>query len=114
MELCIFCKILKKEIPAKIVSEDEISLAFEDINPQAPVHILIIPKKHYSSLIDIPQEEKSLLGHLMIKAREIAKEKGLEKTGYRLVLNTGKDAGQAVFHIHLHLLGGREMSWPPG
>jgi len=114
MELCIFCKIIKKEMPAKIVAEDEFSLAFEDINPQAPVHILIIPKKHYSSLIDIPEEERSLLGHLMIKAREIAKEKGLEKTGYRLVLNTGKDAGQAVFHIHLHLLGGREMSWPPG
>ena len=114
MELCIFCKIIKKEMPAKIVAEDELSLAFEDINPQAPVHILIIPKKHYSSLIDIPEEERSLLGHLIIKAREIAKEKGLEKTGYRLVLNTGKDAGQAVFHIHLHLLGGREMSWPPG
>ncbi|MCP2605045.1 histidine triad nucleotide-binding protein [Candidatus Aminicenantes bacterium AH-873-B07] len=114
MELCIFCKILKKEIPGKIVTEDELSLAFEDINPQAPIHILIIPKKHYTSLIDIPEEEKSLLGHLMIKAREIAREKGLEKTGYRLVLNTGKDAGQAVFHIHLHLLGGREMGWPPG
>ncbi|MFQ6082893.1 MAG: histidine triad nucleotide-binding protein [Candidatus Aminicenantia bacterium] len=114
MEDCLFCKIVNKQLPSKIVLEDELSIAFEDINPQTPIHILIIPKTHYSSLNEIPEDEKSLLGHLIIKAKEIASQKGIDEKGYRLVLNTGKESGQAVFHIHLHLLGGRPMGWPPG
>ncbi len=111
---CLFCKIVAGEIPAKMVYEDDTILAFEDIGPQAPTHILIIPKQHFASLKDVPGTEKDLLGQILLKAKEIAREKGLEDSGYRVVLNTGRDAGQAVFHIHFHLLGGRRMSWPPG
>lgn len=114
MENCIFCKIIKREIPTDFVFEDENIIAFNDINPQAPIHILLIPKKHFASLNDIPEEKKEVLSDLLLKARQIAKEKGIARTGYRLVLNTAKDSGQEVFHIHLHLLGGRRMSWPPG
>ncbi len=114
MENCIFCKIIKREIPSDFVFEDENIIAFNDINPQAPIHILLIPKKHFASLNDIPEEKKEVLSDLLLKARQIAKEKGIARTGYRLVLNTAKDSGQEVFHIHLHLLGGRRMSWPPG
>lgn len=114
MENCIFCKIIKREIPTDFVFEDENIIVFNDINPQAPIHILLIPKKHFASLNDIPEEKKEVLSDLLLKARQIAKEKGIARTGYRLVLNTAKDSGQEVFHIHLHLLGGRRMSWPPG
>ena len=114
MENCIFCKIIKRKIPSSIVFEDEKIVAFNDINPQAPVHLLIIPKEHYASLNDLPQEKKGILSDLLLKARQIAKEKGIAQTGYRLVLNTERDSGQAVFHLHLHLLGGRRMKWPPG
>lgn len=114
MKDCIFCKIIKREIPSNIVFEDENIVAFNDINPQAPIHVLIIPKEHFASLNNIPEEKKESLSNLLLKARQIAKEKGIAKTGYRLVLNTEKDSGQDVFHIHLHLLGGRRMSWPPG
>lgn len=114
MENCIFCKIIKRKIPSSIVFEDEKIVAFNDINPQAPVHLLIIPKEHYASLNDLPQEKKGILSDLLLKARQIAKEKGIAQTGYRLVLNTERDSGQEVFHIHLHLLGGRRMNWPPG
>jgi len=114
MENCIFCKIINREIPSDIVFEDENIVAFNDINPQAPIHILLIPKEHFASLNDIPEEKRESLSDLLLKARQIAKEKGIAKTGYRLVLNTAKDSGQEVFHIHLHLLGGRRMSWPPG
>jgi histidine triad (HIT) family protein len=114
MEGCLFCKIVKKEIPSGIVFENDKLLAFEDINPQAPTHILIIPKEHFASLKEIPEEKKDLLAELLVAARQIAKEKGLSEQGYRIVLNTGKESGQAVFHIHFHLLGGRQMTWPPG
>lgn len=111
---CIFCKIINKEIPATIVFEDDKILAFEDIHPQAPVHILIITKDHHGSLNALPEESKGILGHILVKAREIAEEKGIKRRGYRLVLNTEKESGQDVFHIHFHLLGGRPMTWPPG
>lgn len=111
---CLFCKILKKEIPAKIVHEDEVCIAFEDLNPQAPVHILLIPRKHIRGLDGAVAEDASALGHLLLTAANIASEKGFAGSGYRTVFNTGAGAGQTVFHIHLHLLGGRSFSWPPG
>ena len=114
MEDCIFCKIIRKEIPASIVYEDERMIAFDDINPQAPVHVLLIPKEHFPSLNEIPEEKKVVLSHLLLKARDIAREKGIGKRGYRIVLNTARESGQDVLHIHFHLLGGRQMSWPPG
>jgi len=114
MEDCIFCKIINKEIPASMVFEDEIMIAFNDINPQAPIHILLIPREHFSSLNEIPEEKKDILSHILLKARQIAQEKGIAEKGYRIVLNTAKDSGQEVFHMHLHLLGGRRMHWPPG
>ncbi len=114
MEDCIFCKIISKKIPASIVFEDEKIIAFNDINPQAPLHILLIPREHFASLKDIPEEKKNILSHLLLRARQIAQEKEIAEKGYRIVLNTEKDSGQEVFHIHLHLLGGRRMHWPPG
>ncbi len=114
MEECIFCKIANKHIPSSIVYEDDQMLAFNDINPQAPIHILLIPKEHFASLNDIPEEKKGLLSELLLRARQIAEEQGIAQSGYRVVLNTQKDSGQEVFHIHFHLLGGRRMSWPPG
>ncbi len=113
MEDCVFCKIVKGEIPAKKVYEDENYLAFHDIDPQAPVHILVIPKKHIESLDEAGEKERSLLGGLLLVAKKVAKDMKLEK-GYRLVINTGPDGGQAVFHLHIHLLGGRALAWPPG
>lgn len=114
MDECIFCKIINKEIPSKIVYEDKDILAFKDINPQAPTHILLIPREHFASLNAIPEEKKEILSSLLLKARQIAEEKGIAQSGYRIVLNTERDSGQEVFHIHLHLLGGRRMRWPPG
>jgi histidine triad (HIT) family protein len=114
MSDCIFCLIATKKIPAKIAYEDDLILAFEDISPKAPTHILIIPKDHFPSLNDIPAEKAGLLSHIFLRARQLAAEKGLAATGFRLVLNTGRDAGQEVFHLHFHLLGGRKMTWPPG
>jgi histidine triad (HIT) family protein len=114
MDECIFCKIVNKEIPAKVVYEDDRILAFDDINPQAPVHVLLIPKEHFASLNDIPEEKKDLLGHILSKARQVALEKEVKESGYRIVLNTGRDSGQDVFHIHFHVFGGRRMTWPPG
>jgi histidine triad (HIT) family protein len=114
MSDCLFCKISAKKIPAKIIHEDTDVLAFEDINPQAPVHILIIPQKHISTALEITDEDEGLMGHLFLVAAKIAKEKGIDERGFRLVINTNADAGQAVYHIHLHLLGGRHMHWPPG
>ena len=110
---CLFCRIVAGEIPAKRVHEDELSLAFADINPQAPTHLLIIPKQHIASQAHAGQEHGRLLGHLMVVAAEIAGKVGLDR-GYRVVINTGDDGGQTVGHLHLHLLGGRQMSWPPG
>jgi histidine triad (HIT) family protein len=114
MNECIFCKIVNKEIPANVVYEDDRIVAFDDINPQAPVHVLLIPKEHFASLNDIPEEKKDLLGHILSKARWVAQEKGINESGYRIVLNTARDSGQDVFHIHFHVLGGRRMTWPPG
>ncbi len=110
---CIFCKIANKEIPSTVVYEDEKILIFEDLEPQAPVHLLIVPKKHIESLNDMTEEDIELFGHIMHKAAFIAKEKGLTK-GYRVVNNCGVDGGQTVGHVHYHLLGGRELQWPPG
>ena len=114
MEDCIFCKIINREISANIVFEDERMIAFNDINPQSPIHVLLIPREHFASLKEIPDEKKDILSHLLLKARQIAQEKGIAKKGYRIVLNTERDSGQEVFHIHFHLLGGRRMHWPPG
>ena len=110
--MTVFTKIINKEIPADIVYEDELCLAFKDINPQAPVHILLIPKKEIPSSQEIAIEDQNLMGHLMVKIPEIAKK--LNLSTYRLVVNTGEDAGQTVSHIHIHILGGRKLIWPPG
>ena len=109
----LFLKIIHKEIPANIIFEDEDILAFEDINPQAPTHILIIPKKHIAKLSDADTSDQKLLGHMLIKANEIAANLKLDNT-FRLVINNGANAGQSVFHLHMHLLSGRSFSWPPG
>lgn len=111
---CIFCEIVEKKRPTKIVYEDEHVLAFEDINPQAPVHALIIPKKHIPTSLDIQEEDKHLIGYLFQIANKIAREKGIAERGFRLVMNCNREAGQTIFHIHLHLFGGRIMYWPPG
>jgi len=110
----LFTKIIKKEIQADIVYEDDICLAFRDINPQAPVHILIIPKKEIISIATLAEEDKEILGYLMLKTAEIAKQEGLEENGYRVVTNIGNDGGQSVLHLHFHILGGRKLTWPPG
>lgn len=110
---CIFCKIAHKDIPAKVVYEDDLILAFHDLEPQAPVHLLIIPKKHIASLDEVEKEDTELMGHLLNKVKDIAAEAGLEN-GYRLVNNCGEDGLQTVKHIHFHLLGKRKMNWPPG
>lgn len=112
-ETCLFCRIVSGAVPAKRVFEDERSLAFADIHPQAPVHLLVIPKEHLPSHAHAMAEHTELVGHLMAVAGELARSEGLGK-GYRLVVNTGEDGGQTVAHLHLHLLGGRAMGWPPG
>ena len=110
----IFTQIINREIPADIVYEDDFCLAFRDINPQAPVHVLLIPKKEIVSMATAKIEDQAVLGHLMVKASEIASTLGLSENGYRLVVNTNEDAGQSVFHLHIHILGGRKLTWPPG
>lgn len=112
--MTIFTKIIDREIPADIVYEDDLCLAFRDINPAAPVHILVIPKRAIPKLAEATGEDHAILGHLLIKASEIARTEGLEEGGYRVVINNGEGAGQTVFHLHLHLLGGRPFTWPPG
>jgi len=109
---CLFCRIVRHEIPATIVREDEHTLAFRDIDPKAPTHVLVLPKTHVASLNDA--DDAATLGRLMLAAREIADAEGIASSGYRTVINTGADAGQTVHHVHLHLLGGRHLSWPPG
>lgn len=111
---CLFCKIRDKEIPADIVFQDDEIVAFKDIHPEAPVHILIIPRQHIAGLLDITEENYYLTGKMVLAAKKIARMAGIEKSGWRLVFNCGPDAGQAVFHIHLHLLGGRKLNWPAG
>lgn len=109
----IFSKIIRREIPADIVYEDDLALAFKDIHPQAPTHILVIPKKPIATLADAESQHHALLGHLLLTAKRVAEEAGL-KNGYRVVINTGDDGGQTVYHLHLHILGGRQLDWPPG
>ena len=114
MKDCLFCKIARKEIQSNILYEDRLVVAFSDINPQAPVHCLIIPKAHFDTLNDVSAEEEQLLGHMTLVATKLAGEQGLREQGYRLVGNCLASAGQSVFHIHFHLLGGRTFAWPPG
>lgn len=109
----LFTKIIRREIPAEIVYEDDLTLAFKDINPQAPVHILVIPKKPIPKLADAESQDHALMGHLLLTVKRVAEAAGL-KNGYRVVINTGADGGQTVDHLHLHILGGRQMAWPPG
>jgi len=109
----IFGKIIRREIPADIVYEDELCLAFKDIHPQAPVHILVIPKQAIAQLADAESQDHALMGHLLLTAKRVAAQVGLSN-GYRIVINTGPDGGQTVYHLHLHILGGRPMQWPPG
>jgi histidine triad (HIT) family protein len=110
---CLFCKIVEGKIPSNAVYQDELAYAFADINPKAPVHVLIVPREHFDSLAEAGQDKRALLGHLLWAAAEIARKKGLAN-GYRIVVNTGPHGGQTVGHLHLHLMGGRMMTWPPG
>ena len=114
MQDCIFCKLVQKEIPSKVVYEDDQVLAFHDTNPVAPVHVLIIPKKHIPTHFDITAEDADLIGHLHLVASQIAKQLDLTAKGFRLVSNCKEDGGQTVFHLHFHLIGGRQFKWPPG
>lgn len=111
---CIFCKIVSGDIPSSKVYEDDKILAFRDLDPKAPEHVLIIPKNHITSLNHANEEHLNVLGHIQVKAKEIAKLISVDTTGFRLVVNTGDEGGQTVHHIHYHLLGGRQMQWPPG
>ncbi len=111
---CLFCKIVAGEVPATVVHEDALAVAFEDVNPQAPQHVLIIPREHMDSLNDVSKGDEALIGHLFRIAAQIADQRGIGESGFRAVVNTGPDAGQSVQHVHVHLLGGRSMAWPPG
>ena len=114
MNDCLFCKISKGSIPSAKVYESDTLFAINDINPQAPTHILIIPRIHQDTLLDVEEKDHALMGSVISVANQLAKEKGIDKSGFRLVVNCGAGAGQSVFHIHFHLLGGRAMTWPPG
>ena len=111
---CLFCRVIDRESPAKIVYEDARAVAILDIHPQAPVHLLVLPRKHLASLGEALAEDEALLGHLLFVAAQLARERGLESKGYRTVINNGTWAGQSVFHLHVHVLGGRVFHWPPG
>ncbi|MCB9669970.1 MAG: histidine triad nucleotide-binding protein [Alphaproteobacteria bacterium] len=112
--MTIFKKIIDREIPADIVYEDDLALAFRDVSPQAPVHVLVIPKEEIARVGDASREQSALLGHLLWVAAEVARQEGIAGSGYRVVTNNGRDGGQSVDHLHLHVLGGRPMGWPPG
>lgn len=114
MSQTLFEKIIAREIPATIVYEDDVMAAFKDINPAAPVHVLLVPRKPIAGMSGAGPDDQAILGHLLLKAPEVAARLGLETNGYRLVINSGRDAGEVVPHLHLHLLGGREFGWPPG
>ena len=114
MSDCLFCKIIDHKIPASIVYEDDRVIAFEDITPQGPTHVLVVPKRHIPSLNELTPADDAMIGEVVRRAAAIAKERGIEAGGFRTVFNTNKNAGQTVFHIHLHLIGGRSMAWPPG
>jgi histidine triad (HIT) family protein len=111
---CIFCKIISGDIPGDIIYQNNDVLAFRDLNPQAPTHVLVIPKKHISTINDIQTDDAELIGKMVLAAKQIAKDEGIDESGYRTVMNCNAGAGQTVFHIHLHVLGGRGMTWPPG
>ncbi|HEX8456482.1 MAG TPA: histidine triad nucleotide-binding protein [Pyrinomonadaceae bacterium] len=111
---CIFCRVVAGEIPADIIYRDDRAVAFRDINPQAPVHALVIPQEHVASLDEAALRDETTLGHLLRVAARVANEQGLSESGYRTVINTGAGAGQSVFHLHLHVIGGRPLRWPPG
>lgn len=111
---CLFCKIAAGEIPAQVVHTDDHTVAFRDINPQAPTHVLVIPRRHIASLKDATPEDEGVLGQLLLTAARVARSEGLAEGGYRTVINTGAGAGQSVFHIHAHVIGGRALAWPPG
>jgi len=111
---CIFCKIVNKEIASNIIYEDDKLVAFHDINPQAPYHILVVPKKHIATLLELTEEDKDLIGHIYLVINKIAKDLGFDERGYRVVVNCKEEAGQTVFHLHFHVLAGRAMGWPPG
>jgi histidine triad (HIT) family protein len=111
---CLFCRIVAGETPADTVYQDNLCIAFRDVNPQAPVHVLVIPRDHMESLDEAAQKDEAMLGHLLRVAARVANEQGLSESGYRTIFNTGAGAGQSVFHLHLHVLGGRPLSWPPG
>jgi histidine triad (HIT) family protein len=112
--MCLFCKIVAKQIPAKVVHEDADCLAFEDISPQAPTHVLVVPKRHIATTNDVITADEALVGHLVTTAAKLARDRGHADAGYRVVMNTNAAAGQTVFHLHVHLLGGRSLTWPPG
>jgi histidine triad (HIT) family protein len=114
MTECIFCRVVAEQIPATVVYRDDRVVAFRDINPRAPLHVLLVPTKHIPSLLALSEEDDALIGYLVRKAAQIAREEGVAERGFRLVTNTGPEAGQSVGHVHLHLLGGRPLSWPPG
>jgi len=114
MENCIFCKIITGEIPTKKVYEDDLMVAIEDIAPKAPLHLLLMPKQHFSNCLDMTEQDEVVVGHLFRVAGQLATERGLAEDGFRLVQNNGINAGQTVFHLHIHLLAGRELQWPPG
>jgi histidine triad (HIT) family protein len=114
MSACLFCKIINREIPASIVYEDDRILAFNDVNPQGPTHVLVVPKRHIASLNDLAPDDDRIVGEVIRRAATIAGELGIAAGGFRSVFNTNRDAGQTVFHIHLHLIGGRSLTWPPG
>jgi len=114
MEKCIFCRIANHQMPTRIIYEDEEVIAFHDINPQAPVHLLIIPRKHIPKIDDLQTDDQALMGKLIYTARQLADQLGFKDSGYRLVINNGRDGGQDIYHIHLHMLAGRPMHWPPG
>lgn len=111
---CVFCRIVDGEIPAKVHLEDEHAVVFHDLNPQAPTHLLVIPRRHIESVGTLEEEDQELAGHLLLTAAQAARKAGLDDGGYRVVANTGKEGGQTVPHLHLHVLGGRSMTWPPG
>ncbi len=114
MSNCLFCKIIEKKLPAKIVYEDDSVIAFEDSDPQAPVHTLVMPRKHIPTLFDLKKEDMHIIGHLFEVAKNVAKNRGIAERGVRLVTNCNPESGQLVYHLHVHLLGGRPMRWPPG
>ena len=114
MDECLFCKIAYKEISSEIIFEDDKIIAFKDVAPQAPTHILLIPKMHYDSIMDVPDDQLDIISHIHKIAKKLAKEIGIDKSGFRIVNNCGKEGGQSVQHLHYHLLGGRQLTWPPG